>query len=449
MAVEGKCDVHVLALHQREGGCVDVALLLVVTGIEERPRVLLHRFVLANDLDRRTGAKVPAPLDSLGATDAHEECRVRLGEHVVRREELCSLGDKPGTTGSRRFMLAFGAVAQRDERARVDEDTGHTGTHAAHMMSLSAIPEPRVYGAVMRVAAVDLGTNSTRLLVADIEDGHIAEVVRRLAITRLGEGVDVNHELLPAPMDRVHAVLDGYAEEARSLGAERVLAVATSAVRDASNGRAFLQGLGERYGWLTRLLDGNEEAETTFRGVTSDRTLEGDTLMVDIGGGSTELLVGGPDGVSFATSLQIGCVRVTERFFAGDPPTSPEIEAAAAFAGSLLPALDVERAIGVAGTITTVAAIDLELGEYDPVQIHGHRISRGAADRALEQLAALPLAARERVRGLEPARAPVIVGGLVVLREVMKRYGLSEIEASERDILHGVALAAAETPATG
>ena len=295
----------------------------------------------------------------------------------------------------------------------------------------------------MRVAAIDLGTNSTRLLVADVEDGRIIEVVRRLAITRLGEGVDVNHELLPAPIARVHAVLDGYAREASSLGAERVLAVATSAVRDASNGRDFLGGLGERYGWATQLLDGEEEAETTFRGVTSDRSLDTDTLMVDIGGGSTELLVGGPSGFSFATSLQAGCVRLTERFLATDPPTAAELEAAAGSVRSLLPALEVESAIGVAGTVTTVAAIDLGLTEYDPTRIHGHRISRDSVDSVLTDLSALPLAERERVPGLEPARAPVIVGGLVVLREVMARYGLAELEASERDILHGAALAAA------
>ncbi len=297
----------------------------------------------------------------------------------------------------------------------------------------------------MRVAAIDLGTNSTRLLVADVVDGRITEVVRLLAITRLGEGVDVNHELLPAPIARVHGVLDGYAREAAALGAVRTLAVATSAVRDAANGLAFLDDLGLRYGWETRLLDGEQEAETTFRGVTSDRTLDAETLMVDIGGGSTELLVGGPSGVSFATSLQVGCVRVTERFLSSDPPTTEEIDAAGAHVRTLLPTLDVERAIGVAGTVTTVAAIDLGLAEYDPVQIHGHRISRAAADRALTSLSALPRAEREQVPGLEPARAPVIVGGLVVLREVMAGYDLAEIEASERDILHGVALAAASS----
>ena len=298
----------------------------------------------------------------------------------------------------------------------------------------------------MRVAAVDLGTNSTRLLVADVEAGRITEIVRRLAITRLGEGVDANRKLLPAPIARVHTVLDAYAEEARALGADRVLAVATSAVRDASNGKAFLGDLGLRYGWTTRLLDGQEEAETTFRGVTSDRTLEVETLMLDIGGGSTEILVAGPAGLSFATSLQIGCVRLTERFLASDPPAASELEAAARAVRSLLPPLDVERAVGVAGTVTTVAAIDLGLSEYDPVRIDGHRIGRDVADGTLARLAGLTLEERERVTGLEPARAPVIVGGLVVLSAVMQCYGLTEIEASERDILHGIAIAAAAAP---
>jgi exopolyphosphatase/guanosine-5'-triphosphate,3'-diphosphate pyrophosphatase len=295
----------------------------------------------------------------------------------------------------------------------------------------------------MRVGAVDLGTNSTRLLVADVANGCVTEVVRRLAITRLGEGVDRRQRLLPAAIDRVHRVLDGYAREAAALGAVRVLAVATSAVRDASNGSDFLGGLGARYGWETRLLDGEEEAETTFRGITSDRSLGADTLVVDIGGGSTELLVGGPTGVSFAKSLQVGCVRLTERFLASDPPTAGELEAAAAYVRTLLPALTARTAIGVAGTVTTVAAIDLGLDAYDPVRIHGHRVSSAAVDRVLADLSALPLAEREGVPGLEPARAPVIVGGIVALREVIAHYRLEEIEASERDILHGAALEAA------
>jgi exopolyphosphatase / guanosine-5'-triphosphate,3'-diphosphate pyrophosphatase len=295
----------------------------------------------------------------------------------------------------------------------------------------------------VRVGAVDLGTNSTRLLVADVDEGRVTEVVRRLAITRLGEGVDAQHILLPAAIARVHAVLAEYRREASALGADHVLAVATSAVRDAANGAAFLAGLTERFGFHTRLLDGREEAETTFRGVTSDRALEHETLLVDIGGGSTELLIGGPAGVGFATSLQLGCVRLTERFLRSDPPGADELEAAALYVRSLLPTLDVSDAIGVAGTITTVAAIDLGLAAYDATRIHGHRITARAAEEVLHELAARPLDERELVPGLEPARAPVIVGGLVVLVQAMRHFDLTEIEASERDILHGVALTAA------
>ncbi len=296
----------------------------------------------------------------------------------------------------------------------------------------------------MRVAAIDIGTNSTRLLVADVVDGCIVELARRLEITRLGEGVDGTGTLLPAAARRVQEVLDRYVGEAESLDATRVLAVATSAVRDAENGAAFLGWLQERYGLVTRLLDGREEAQMTFRGVTSQWALERETLVVDLGGGSTELIVGGPDGVRCSTSLQLGSVRVSERFLRSDPPRPDELEAAAAQARPLLPALDVSAAVGVAGTITTVAAIDLGLGAYDPLRVHGHRISRGAVDRIASELAGMPLRERERVPGLEPARAPVIVGGLVVLQEVLRRYRLEAIEASDRDILHGAALAAAE-----
>ena len=303
----------------------------------------------------------------------------------------------------------------------------------------------------MRVAAIDLGTNSTRLLVADVDDGdfvvnhhkaRVTEVVRRLEITRLGERVDELGQLQPEPVARVRRALDSYAAEARRLGAERVLAVATSAVRDAANGAEFLAALEQRYGFTTRLLDGREEAEAMFRGIVSDRTLDHDTLVVDIGGGSMELLVGGPNGIAFATSLQAGGVRLTERFLHGDPPLPAELETAAAHVRTLLPALTVTAAVGVAGTVTTVAAIDLGLAEHDAGLIHGHRITRAAVERVTHDLSAVPVAERRRVRGLEPARAPVIVGGLVALREVMERYALAEIEASERDILHGAALLA-------
>jgi exopolyphosphatase/guanosine-5'-triphosphate,3'-diphosphate pyrophosphatase len=302
----------------------------------------------------------------------------------------------------------------------------------------------------MRVAAIDLGTNSTRLLVADVDTGNaasgsrLAAIEQRLEITRLGEGVDALGRLQPAPVARVHRVLDRYTAEAAAHGAERVLAVATSAVRDASNGQAFLTELERRYGLAARLLDGREEAEITWRGVTCDRDLTEETLVVDIGGGSTELLVGGPGGVGYAASLQLGAVRLTERFLHGNPPPPDELAAAAAHIRSLLPALAVRAAIGVAGTVTTVATIDLDLAEHDAEQIHGHRLGRAAVERVTTDLACLPLAERACVRGLEPARAPVILGGLVTLREIMDAYRLTEIEVSEHDVLHGAALLAAE-----
>lgn len=296
----------------------------------------------------------------------------------------------------------------------------------------------------MRVGVIDLGTNSTRLLVADVGDGRVDEVVRRLTITHLGEGVDVTHRLGSAAIARVWECLDGYRRELASLGVGRTLVIATSAVRDAENGAELLDEVATRYAVTTRLLTGPEEASLTFRGVTSDRTLAVDTLIVDIGGGSTELLVGGPDGVTFATSLQIGCVRLTERFLRSDPPTTDELHACSAYVRGVLPTLAPTTALGVAGTVTTLASIDLDLPAYDPERVHGHRISRDAVERELARLAALTLDDRRRVHNLEPARAPVIVAGIAILCEVVRAYGLTEIEASERDILQGAALAASE-----
>ena len=291
-----------------------------------------------------------------------------------------------------------------------------------------------------RVAAVDLGTNSTRLLVADVSDSRVDEVARRLVITRLGEGVDGRRRLLPLPIARVRNCLADFRRELEALGAERTLAIATSAVRDAENGEAFLGEIEWSYGFTTQLLSGHDEALMTFRGVTAGRSIEEGTLIVDVGGGSTELVLGGPDGVSFHTSLDLGCVRMTERF--GD-----DIDACAAHVRSALPDLEPHRGIGVAGTVTSLAALDLGLVEYDAERVHGHVLSREAVEEQLERLAALPLEERRRVPGLEPERAPVIVAGAVIVREVLARYGLAELEASEHDILHGAALAAAELPA--
>ena len=298
----------------------------------------------------------------------------------------------------------------------------------------------------MRVAAIDLGTNSTRLLVADIEDGRPDEVVRRLTITRLGEGVDGRRRLLPLPITRVRNCLVDYRRELEGLGAERTLAVATSAVRDAENGEAFLGEIEWSFGFATRLLDGAEEAAMMLRGVTAGRPALEDTLVVDIGGGSTELVLATDGDIVASSSVDVGCVRVTERFLRSDPPSRPELAAAAGYARSLLPPFRARDAIGVAGTVTTLATLDLGLAEYDPERTHGHRIPRDSVERELERLAQMTLEERVRVPGMEPGRAPVIVAGLVVLREVMDSYGITEIEVSERDILHGAALEAAELP---
>jgi exopolyphosphatase/guanosine-5'-triphosphate,3'-diphosphate pyrophosphatase len=304
---------------------------------------------------------------------------------------------------------------------------------------------------VTRVAVVDIGTNSTRLLVADVTGDSVDEVDRRLAITRLGEGVDARKRLLPAAVARVRNVLVDYRRAADALGAERTLALATSAVRDAENGEAFLGELEWSYGFETRLLSGHDEALLTFRGVASGRTIAGSTLVVDVGGGSTELILGGPEGVSFHTSLDLGCVRLTERFLHGDPPAAEELEACAAYVRELLqeavPA-DVVPAstLGVAGTVTTLATLDLGLAEEVAELVHGHRLAAGQVDRFLAELGGRPLSELRGLPGLHPERAPVIVAGVVVVLETLRHFGLGELEVSERDIMHGGALAAAELP---
>ncbi|MGH3053424.1 MAG: Ppx/GppA phosphatase family protein [Gaiellaceae bacterium] len=283
----------------------------------------------------------------------------------------------------------------------------------------------------MIVAAVDQGTNTTRLLVAEVEDHRVEELHRESRITRLGEGVDERGRLLPVPIARVRNVLTDYRRTAESLGAERTLLVATSAVRDAENGEAFLGEIEWSYGFATRLLSGDDEAELTRRGVGD---LDARTLLVDIGGGSTELILG-----DFHTSLPMGSGRFTERH--GED--APAIEEAAR---KLLPELDPEDAVGVAATVTSLAALDLGLEDYDRERVHGHVLTRDGARAQLERLAALPLEERRQVPALDPERAPVIVAGAAILVAILDEYGLESIRVSERDLLDGAALAAAELP---
>jgi exopolyphosphatase / guanosine-5'-triphosphate,3'-diphosphate pyrophosphatase len=298
----------------------------------------------------------------------------------------------------------------------------------------------------MRVAAVDQGTNTTRLLVADVEDGAVDEVAKRIEITRLGEGVDARRRLLPLPVARVRNALSDYRREAERLGAEQILLVATSAVRDAENGEAFLGEIEWSYGFTTRLLSGDEEAELTFRGAADGRS--GRTLVVDPGGGSTEFVVGENGRVQSRVSVDLGSTRLTERFLHSDPPSPAELEACAEHVWSELPAPpEVEHALGVAGTITTLAALDLGLDVPAGLGTHGHRLTLPAVRAQRERLASLALVERRRLPGLHPARAAVIVAGAIIVEQVLDRFGLEAIEVSERDILHGAALEAAELPA--
>jgi exopolyphosphatase/guanosine-5'-triphosphate,3'-diphosphate pyrophosphatase len=301
-----------------------------------------------------------------------------------------------------------------------------------------------------RVGAVDIGTNSTRLLVADVsESGGIAEVERLLEITRLGDRVDAERRLTDEAIGRVDAVLERYAARAVELEAEPVLAVATSAVRDAHNGREFLNDAAARHALVPRLLTGDEEAEMTYRGVCSRQAVAAGTLICDIGGGSTELILGGPGGVRDRASLDIGCVRLSERHLHADPPTPAEVDAVRAEAAAALPARLTTAArglVGVAGTVTTLATIDMGLECEIPEAIDGHHLPAEAVDRLLGELAALPLEQRRRVRGLMPERAPTIVAGSAILAAIVAATGAGVVVVSERDILHGAVLAAANSP---
>jgi exopolyphosphatase/guanosine-5'-triphosphate,3'-diphosphate pyrophosphatase len=294
---------------------------------------------------------------------------------------------------------------------------------------------------VTRVAAVDIGTNSTRLLVAEVEADSVQELDRRLEITRLGEGVDERRILLPQAVARVRNVLAEYRRAAKAADAARTLAFATSAVRDAENGEAFLGEVEWSYGFQTRLLSGHDEALLTFRGVSSGREVAPGTLVIDVGGGSTELILGGPEGVTFHTSLDLGCVRLTERF-------RTDFDAAAAHVRNVFAPIELQTnsGIGVAGTITTLATLDLGLNEEDPEVVHGHLLSRETVAGWTERLEQMTIDEIRTLRGMHPDRAPVIAAGAVVVREALAHFELEQLEVSEHDIMHGAVLAAAELP---
>jgi len=300
---------------------------------------------------------------------------------------------------------------------------------------------------VTRVAVVDIGTNSTRLLVAAVEDGRVTELQRESIVTRLGEGVDATGALGEEPQQRVFAALDSYADaiERHSATVRRV--VMTSAVRDASNGAQFAETVHSRYALEGSTLSGDEEARLSFLGATAARDDSEPLLVIDIGGGSTEMIVGARGAVDFHVSTQVGVVRHSERHLHSDPPTGGELAALGDDARSVIEGSvpdEVRRRVGgavaVAGTATSCAAIDLALDPYDPARVEGHTLSAARIAEIRDRLAALPLADRRAVTGLDPARAPTIVAGTVVLLEVLGAFALDRVEVSERDILWGVAL---------
>jgi exopolyphosphatase/guanosine-5'-triphosphate,3'-diphosphate pyrophosphatase len=298
---------------------------------------------------------------------------------------------------------------------------------------------------------IDVGSNSSRLLVADVDAGRVSPVERRSTVTRLGRGVDLSGRLSTGAIEDVCSAIAGYMDLVRELGVERLDAIATSAVRDASNGSAFIAELRERFDLSARVLAGEEEARLTYLGATSEHVPTVPTLVVDIGGGSTELVVGTGRQISFHTSLQVGVVRHSERHIASDPPTAAELEALATDARGAIEVatrdgVSADEGIAVAGTPTSLAAIELELEPYDPARVHGHVLKLPAIQRMLSRLASVPLAQRVEITGLHPDRAPTIVAGVVVLIETMRAFELERIAVSEHDILYGGAISAASRP---
>jgi exopolyphosphatase / guanosine-5'-triphosphate,3'-diphosphate pyrophosphatase len=292
--------------------------------------------------------------------------------------------------------------------------------------------------------------------VADVRDGRVEEVERRTTITRLGQDVDRSGRLAPEAMERVYEAVAGYRKMVDELHAEHVVAAATSAVRDSANGDEFRATLMERYGVDAQTIPGEEEARLTFLGATSARGDDDEpTLVIDIGGGSTEFVVGRPRrDPDFHVSTQAGSVRQTERHIEHDPPSMDELrDMAAALTKIIADAIprkvreQVTRGIAVAGTATSLAAIDQDLEPYDSGKVEGYVLSREAAGRILERLAAVNLEERQQIKGLHPQRAPTIVAGATILVQALEAFGLDEIEVSEADILHGLALKS--SPITG
>jgi exopolyphosphatase/guanosine-5'-triphosphate,3'-diphosphate pyrophosphatase len=303
---------------------------------------------------------------------------------------------------------------------------------------------------VSRVAVVDIGSNSTRLLIADVEGERVtAELERISTVTWLGAGVDKAGRLRDDAMQRVFDTLARYSDMIESHGADRRLAVLTSAVRDSANGEEFAAAIKDRFGLEPHILHGDDEARLTFLGATSERDPQDrtPTLVFDIGGGSTEMVIGTGHELSFHVSTQAGVVRQTERHLHHDPPTEDEQRELTEDVQRILAAAvpdaqrgQVGKAIAVAGTATSLAAIAQDLEPYDPAKVHGYELSLEQSEQIAARLGSLPLEERKQVRGLHPDRAATIIAGVLIFTEVARVFDLREVEISEHDILRGAAL---------
>ncbi|HVF05395.1 MAG TPA: Ppx/GppA phosphatase family protein [Frankiaceae bacterium] len=299
----------------------------------------------------------------------------------------------------------------------------------------------------LRVASIDCGTNSIRLLVADVVDGRLVDVHREMRVVRLGQGVDRTGVLAPEALDRTFGALREYVALLR--GVDRVRMVATSATRDARNAAEFVDGCTAILGVAPEVVSGDEEARLSFRGATAELSgFPAPYVVCDIGGGSTEFVLGGDD-VEQARSVDVGCVRLTERRLRSDPPTADEVAAAVAGIGAALDRVDVDVArgrtfVGLAGSVTTVAALALGLPAYDPDAIHLARIGAAQVEEVTARLLAASRAERAAYAVMHPGRVDVIGAGALVLREIMRRWSIADVVASERDILDGIAWSIAD-----
>jgi exopolyphosphatase/guanosine-5'-triphosphate,3'-diphosphate pyrophosphatase len=308
----------------------------------------------------------------------------------------------------------------------------------------------------MRVASFDIGTNTVLMLVAEAHPDGPRAIVDRARITRLGEGVDRSRELAPAAIERTLCALSDFAAEARQLGVDRIVAVGTSAMRDARGGDAFVNAAEKALGARPQVISGEREADLTFHGALSGLAVSGPVAVFDIGGGSTEIVVGSVNHTSgsrsaaddqlasASISLDVGSVRLTERFVKSDPPSADELAQIASAVDEALAKAPTPPAgtplVGIAGTVTTLAAIALGVVPYDGEKVHGALLTASQIDEVFERLANTPLSSRRLMPGLEPKRADVIVAGAMIARRLIRWAGASEIRISDRGVRWGLAI---------